>query len=301
MTISAVINTRNEEKYIADCLESLSWVDEIVVVDMESSDKTTDICYRFTKNVFKHKFLPYVEPARNFGLKQATGDWIILLDPDERIPHALAAKLIQIVKEDAVNFVRIPRKNIIFDHPMHHSRWWPDYNVRFFKKGKVEWQNAIHRPPLTLGEGLTLPEDEELAIVHYNYTSILEYFDKFHRYAAITARQLQNDGYQFDWTDLLKRPFSEFLSRFFAGQGYKDGLHGLVISLLQAFQEMTIYLLVWEKQGFTPENGRPFIDSLIQSFRKLQHEFNYWLTTLLIENASKKTAKFWLRLKRRFV
>src|SRR3989344_5665200 len=140
MKISAIINTLNEEKNIVDCLESLDWVDEIIVVDMDSADKTKDLSYKYTKNVFNHKRMGYVEPARNFAIRQAKGDWLLIIDADERIPKDLAAKLYQVALEDKYNFVRIPRKNIAFGEWLQHSRWWPDYNIRFFKKGQVEWQ-----------------------------------------------------------------------------------------------------------------------------------------------------------------
>lgn len=300
MKISAIVNTLNEEDNIVDCLESLSWVDEIIVVDMNSDDKTKDLAYRFTKNVFNHKRVGYVEPARNFAIKQATGDWIMLLDADERVSKTLAAKLIEVVKEDTVNFVRIPRKNIIFNHHMSHSRWWPDYNVRFFKKGKVEWQNTIHSIPLTLGEGLTLPDSEDLAIIHYNYTSIVDYFDRFHRYSSVTAKQLISEGYQFNLVDLLKKPFAEFLSRFFAGRGYEDGLHGLVLAILQGFQEFVVYLLVWEKQGYTPHRGRPFLIAFQQQIASSLSELRYWLLTLKMELSVKKTTRLFYQLLRKF-
>src|SRR5689334_15403747 len=109
MKISAVINTLNEEKNIANCLKSHNWVDEIIVVDMDSDDKTKELCYKYTKNVFNHKRTGYVEPARNFAIKQATGDWIFIIDADERCPKQLAAKLYEVSSEDRYNFVRVPR------------------------------------------------------------------------------------------------------------------------------------------------------------------------------------------------
>lgn len=299
MKISAVINTRNEAEYIVDCLESLSWVDEIVVVDMESSDATKQLAYRYTKNLFNHKPMEYVEPARNFGIKHATGDWILILDPDERIPATLAKKLIEITQEDKFNFVRIPRKNIIFNNWMQHSRWWPDYNVRFFKRDKVEWQDTIHSVPITYGEGYNLPDTESNAIEHLNYTSLSEYFTRADRYTTIQADQLIKDGYSFLWTDLLNKPLGEFLSRFFFGQGYQDGLHGLAISLLQAFSEFLVFVKVWEKQGFEQKSGIKFQLQLIKNLETNRREFSYWLNTIKIELSKKKITKLILKVKRK--
>lgn len=299
MKISAVINTRNEAEYLVDCLESLSWVDEIVVVDMESIDTTRDIAYRFTKQVYTHPAMDYVEPARNFGIKHATGDWILVMDPDERVPASLAKRLIDLAEESKYNFIRIPRKNMIFNTWVRHSRWWPDYNIRFFQRDQVEWQDNIHSVPITYGEGHNLPDEEQFAITHLNYVSLEEYFGRLQRYSTIQADQLIKEGYRFFWVDLISKPMSEFLSRFFAGAGYKDGLHGFILSILQGFSEFVVFLKVWEKQGFEPKTGLKFQFSLLKLFDVEKRELDYWITTLKIELAETKIKKFLLRLRRR--
>ncbi len=301
MKISAVVNTLNEEVNIIDCLESLSWVDEIIVVDMESDDKTKDLAYRYTKHVYNHPRIGYVEPARNFALSKATGDWIMILDADERIPQTLASKLIDIAEENKVNFVRIPRQNLIFGHWIEHSRWWPDYNIRFFKRGRVEWQNEIHSIPITHGEGLTLDPKKEFALEHHHYISIDQYLDRLRRYTDIQSKELLDQGYQLDWTDLITKPTSEFLSRFFAGQGYQDGFHGLALAGLQAFSEFIVYLKVWQSQGFKPEKGHKFIQSLNKLFLSKGKELAYWLTSLQIEYTASKFKRTLLRVKRKFL
>ena len=301
MKISAVVNTLNEEANIADCLESLNWVDEIVVVDMHSDDKTKEIAFKYTKHVYNHERVGYVEPARNFALSKTTGDWIIIVDADERVPQTLASELIDIAEANEINFVRIPRQNLIFNHWIEHSRWWPDYNIRFFKRGRVEWQNEIHSIPITHGEGKTLDPKKELAITHYHYVSIDQYLDRLRRYTDIQSKQLLDDGYTLDWHDLISKPLSEFLSRFFAGAGYKDGLHGLALSGLQAFSEFVVYLKVWQNQGFKPERGNVFTNKLNQVFISKGKEFSYWITTVQIEHAPTKFKKTLLKIKRRLL
>lgn len=299
MKISALINTINEEKNITECLKTLDWVDEIVVVDMDSDDKTKDLSYKFTKNVFNHKRMGYVEPARNFGIKQTTGDWILILDADERIPNQLAAKLYQIAVEDKVNFVRIPRKNLVFGQWLQHSRWWPDHNVRFFKKGNVHWQNAIHSIPITYGEGLTLPAEENLAIVHYHYHTLSEFLERMFRYTKIQSQEIIKSGYKFKVSDIIEKPIAEFLSRFFFGQGYKDGLHGLALSSLQAFSELVLYLRIWEEQGFPKHSGAKFEAQVETSFAAKAKEFKYWLLTLKLTQTKKPLDKLLLKIRRR--
>jgi glycosyltransferase involved in cell wall biosynthesis len=300
MRISAIINTLNEENNIADCLESLDWVDEIIVVDMDSEDLTKQIAYKYTENVYNFQRTGYVEPARNFAISKAKGDWLLIVDADERIGAKLAEKLKEIATaEGEINFARLPRKNIIFGNWMKHSRWWPDYNVRFFKRGMVEWQDEIHSIPITHGNGVNLDAEEDMAIIHHNYTSLAEYFDRMNRYTSIQAKELIKSDYQFHWPDMIKKPLGEFLSRFFAAAGYEDGLHGFVLAVLQGFSEFLVLLKVWEHQGFKPQRGLGFKKELARETASAQKEISYWLITLKLELAAKKTERLWLRLKRK--
>ena len=150
-SISVVINTLNEEKNIERAIKSIGWADEIVIVDDGSTDKTLEIIsgVRNPKlKVYKHKGSGYVEPSRNFALNKASGDWILLLDADEEILNTLAEELKKITsKVEQITFVNIPRKNIIFNKWVQNSFWWPDYNIRFFKKGTVKLSNKIHSKP----------------------------------------------------------------------------------------------------------------------------------------------------------
>ncbi len=301
MKISAVVNTLNEESNIADCLESLNWVDEIVVVDMESDDKTKDIAYRYTKHVYNHKRVGYVEPARNFALSKTTGDWILVLDADERVPHPLAAKLIEIAEANQTNFVRIPRQNIIFNKWIEHSRWWPDHNIRFFKRNRVEWQNEIHSIPVTHGEGLTLDPKKELSITHFHYTSIDQYLTRLHRYTDIQSKALIEQGYKLDWPDLVTKPIAEFLSRFFAGQGYLDGLHGLALATLQAFSEFIVYLKVWQVQGFKTHAGQQFMDQFESLTNAKRKEFSFWMITTHLEHTQGWFKRLLLKIRRKLL
>lgn len=251
--ISVVVNTRNEEKDIGRCLESVKdLADEIVVADMESTDRTVEIAKKYKAKIFFHPFINYVEPARNLALQKAGGEYILVIDPDEELPAVLAKKLKGVAEEKRIDYLEIPRKNIIFGKWIEHSRWWPDWNIRFFKRGKVKWGDKIHLPPAAEGEGERLEAREENALIHYHYQTVSQYIERLNRYSDVQAENLIAGGYRFTWEDLLQKPADEFLSRFFAGQGYKDGLHGLALAILQAFSEFVLYLKVWEEEGFSP-------------------------------------------------
>lgn len=275
MKISLVVNTWNEEENIARCLSSATALaDEIVIVDMESSDRTCELARKFTDKIFTHQRTGFVEPARNFAIEKTTGDWVFILDADEVVPQTLTLKLKQIAQIGEYDFVRIPRKNLVFGKWLEHSGWWPDYLIRFFKKGKVTWSEEIHSVPVTRGIGFDLPAAEENAIVHYHYTSIAQFIERLNRYTREEARQLVGSGYKFSWQDLISKPTNEFLSRFFAWEGYKDGIHGFVLSSLQAFSFLITYLKIWEKEKYPEE--KEILPKVGSALRKAQKEFNFW-------------------------
>lgn len=274
--ISVVINTFNEEKNIERAIKSVSWADEILVCDMYSDDDTAVIAKKLGAKIIFHKRVGFVEPARNFAISKAEGDWILILDADEEIPEGLADKIKEIAHKDGVvAFVEIPRQNIIFGKSMKASMWWPDYNIRFFKKGAITWGNKIHSRPKTEGQGLRLAELERFAIIHHHYDTISQFIQRMDRYTSVQARELKETGYEFNWKDLISKPPGEFLSRFFANRGFEDGIHGLALSFLQAFSHFLMYLKIWEAREFPEKNIK--YEEVVTEFRKAGIEIDHWL------------------------
>lgn len=274
--VSVVINTLNAQEALPRTIASVkNFADEIVVVDMKSDDATVKIAKRLGARVFSHPRLLYVEPARNFAVSKAKGDWILVLDVDETIPKTLQKHLLSIIKTSKNDYFRLPRKNLIFGKWIKHSRWWPDYNIRFFKKGHVSWSEIIHAVPMTHGRGADIPAKESLAIIHDNYPTLESYLERMNRYTSVQAALLVKEGYQFDWKDLIKKPTSEFLSRYFKGEGYKDGIHGLALAGLQTFSELVLYLKVWQAEKFPEQN--PNLTEVRMELEKAQSQTSWWL------------------------
>lgn len=274
--ISAVINTLNEEVNIRRAIESVKWADEVIVCDMRSDDQTIKIAKQLGAKVVLHEKSRYVEPARNFAISKASGEWILILDADEQIPESLRERLVEIANQmNQIDYVKIPRKNIIFGKWIKASMWWPDLNVRFFRKGKVRWNDKIHSTPVVAGLGMDLPLDEKWAIIHHNYQTISQFLERMNRYTDIQAEEQKKEGYKFRWVDLFEKPIGEFLSRFFANQGYKDGLHGLALSLLQAFSFMVVHLKLWELSDFKQQEIT--LDELEAERLKAAYSINYWM------------------------
>lgn len=273
--ISVIINTFNEEKHLETAIRSVkAFATEIVVVDMHSTDKTVEIAKKHKAQVFFHKHMGYVEPARNFAIEKASCEWILILDADEEIPSSLAKHLVEIVESPEAQYYRVPRKNLIFNAWIEHTGWWPDYNIRFFKKGYVSWGDEIHSVPITQGKGADLPAEEKYAIIHNNYASIDEYLARMNRYTTIQSDALVAAGYKFMWTDLMRKPSQEFVRRFFASRGYQDGVHGLALASLQAASELVLYLKVWQATKF--EKHSISLLRLNEEIAKNRKEVNYW-------------------------
>lgn len=273
--ISAVINVKNEAEALTKCLRSIkNLVDEIIVVDMNSTDGSQEIAKSAGAKLFSYRPMKFVEPARNFALSKASGKWILLLDPDEFLNKTLKRELLSITKRNDVDYVKIPRKNIIFGKWIRHSNSWPDYLIRFFKKGAVTWKKEIHSQPNVKGNGITLLDSDKLAIQHNNYTSISQFVIRAVRYSGIQADELFALDYKIKTSDFILKPIQEFNSRFFFAEGYKDGFHGLVFSLLQAFAITLIYIRLWEKQGC---QDKPLTkESFVSASQETSFEYDFW-------------------------
>jgi len=248
MAISVVINTHNEAEKLKDCLESVRQLaDEIVVVDMDSEDNSLKIAEKFGARVYREKLVPYVELIRNQSVNKAKSDWVLVLDPDERVSPGLAKELKKIVKEDQYEVVNLPRKNIIFGRWIRHTNWWPDRHTRFFRKGKVRWTDKIHLYPEIKGRVLEIPAKKELAIEHLNYETVSQFLSRQNRYSEIQAQNYFDEGERFSWFNFFWRPTRIFLQRYLRHLGFLDGFYGLTLSYLAVVFQVATEVKLWEK------------------------------------------------------
>jgi len=282
--ISAVISAFNEEKNIERCLRSLSFCDEIILVDNLSSDKTSEIAKKHTKKIFTQKNNPMlIDLQKNFGFEKATGDWILSIDADEEVSEELAKEIKSVIekKENKVNGYWIPRQNIIFGKVISNTGWFPDPQLRLFRRGKGKFVKAhVHEHIELDGEAAYLSN----FLIHHHYENISEFLRKtINIYAPSEAEEYINKGYVFSYFDAIKFPLKEFLSRFFARKGYKDGFHGLILSFLMAFYHFLIFAFIWEKKGFTEYDKDDFLQETQKEFGKAGKEIAYWFTKEKLE------------------
>lgn len=254
-TISAVIISCNEVDVIEPCLQSVKdWVDEIVVVDMYSTDGTRETVQRYSARLVDHERLSYGDPARDFAFAQASGDWIVMLDPDERVPEPLAHELRHIADEDAVDVVYMHRKMMRFGRPVtapgsSDTGTYP----RFFRRGTISWPPEVHGAPDTSGlRARTLPaQPPGLSLQHDTWRTVAGTVDRILRYAPEDVANLQARDEHFSLGKLLYAVCEQVAARFLLRRGYEDGMAGLLTALYDAVYQLTIHAELWEAEGRT--------------------------------------------------
>lgn len=295
--LSVVISAYNEERKLPACLASVSFADEIIVIDNESSDKTVEIAKKAKAIIYTRPNNLMLNVNKNYGFTKATGDWVLNLDADERVSEALEAEIKETLKKESGHTAfEMPRKNIIFGKFIQHTGWYPDPHIRLFQKGKGRFlQEQVHEKLEVDGSvgKLTNP------LIHESYETIDQFLQKtFFIYAPNEAEHLIRNGYVFSYADAIRFPLREFLGRFFAREGYRDGFHGLMLSLLMSFYHLIVFAKIWEKQKFIDksDNVAMLFENEAVSARK---QIQYWLYDKKIKQASSFLTKNLLRLKRR--
>jgi glycosyltransferase involved in cell wall biosynthesis len=291
--LSAVITAFNEEKNLERCLKSLSFVDEIVVVDHSSLDKTSEIAQKYTNKVFFQKNDPkQIDLQKNFGFEKVSNEWILSIDADEEVTKELAEEIKHAIDiKNNINGYWIPRKNIIFGKWIRHSGWYPDPQLRLFKKNKGKFTKVHVHEHLTLeGESAFLKEH----IIHHNYDTIGQFIGKMANYAPNEANNYIKKGYVFSYFDAIRFPLDEFLSRFFSRKGYKDGFLGLMLAILMAFYHFLVFASIWELNKFRDMEEDRVLSLTEQEFKKSFKNICYWLEREkleMIKNPLKRIAR----------
>lgn len=228
--ISATIITRDEERHIADCLASLDFVDDIVVVDSGSTDRTEDICRANPKvRFFRQEWLGYGK-QKNLAASLARHDWIVNLDADERISPALGQS-IEGADFGSFSAARMARENYFGKRWIRHCGWYPDYTIRLYDRRKSRFsERLVHESLEHDGRVATLNGN----LIHHTYADISDYLHRMDTYSTLAAQELHRAGRTATAVDLLVRPFLTFLKMFIVRMGYLEGFFGLVLSLLYA-------------------------------------------------------------------
>jgi glycosyltransferase involved in cell wall biosynthesis len=243
MGISVIVHTLNEESNIANCLESVKWAEEILVIDMHSSDRTRDIAAAYTDRILLHPPMQFVEPARQFALEQVTNEWVLIVDADELVPRNLRDELLRIASDGRYDAADIPHRNFFFGHEMQGAEWGPLQNrhLRFFKKWVVKHSDQMHNfGSVDKTARIFRIDDPMCAFVHFNYLDVEHFFEKSGRYTTITAESQGPLAQIPSISTLMAESLREFYWRYFKRKGYKDGVQGFCLSLYMVTYRIVI-------------------------------------------------------------
>jgi (heptosyl)LPS beta-1,4-glucosyltransferase len=243
VNLTAIILTKNEAEHITACIDSLRFADRILVFDSFSDDDTVQLAKAAGAEVMQRKFDHYAG-QRNAALEAARGsaDWVLFVDADERVTPELAAEARAAMEQPGYAGWRIPRHNYIFGKLTKGAGWYPDYQTRLLRVGAAHYdpERQVHELVVLDGAEGTLTQP----FIHYNYRDAQQFAEKQRRYSAYDARILYESGVRPKPQNYLLQPWRQFWWRFVTLKGYTDGLHGLRLSLLMAWNEFRKYRLL---------------------------------------------------------
>ncbi len=242
--ISACVIVYNEERKIRRCLQSLTWCDEIVVLDSYSTDRTLEICRTFTDRIFQHTWLGYVG-QRNKIRSMATHPWILNIDSDEEVSPALREEILAEFEKGPgeVRGYSFPRQVYYLGRWIYHGEWYPDVKLRLFHRdfGRSEGEEPHDRVVVT-GPVKLLKNP----LWHYTYDDLSDHLGTLDRFSTISARQLFVRDPRFRLGSLLLNPPLRFLKGYVLKRGFLDGWHGFIIAIISMFAAFMKYAKVWE-------------------------------------------------------
>ena len=244
-TISCVMVVLNEEKIIRKALESVQWVDQLIVIDAYSQDRTVAICQEYTAQVLFRKWTGMPD-QKNYAIQQASCDWILLLDADEGVTPQLKVELEEVLNasDSSCTGYFIPRKNFYYGKWLQGGGCYPDYQLRFFKNGAGAYGEVEVHPRFDIDGKVGYFQSP---MDHCTFPTVSKHFQKQNAFTSRAARERQKTKNNVFMSDLLGRPIFTFLKYFFVRKGLRDGIHGLIASGFASLYTFGKYAKLYER------------------------------------------------------
>lgn len=257
--LSIALITKNEETTIARCLESLKWADEIVVLDGYSTDKTVEICRKYTDKIYQKAFESF-PIERDFVLKKTSNAWVMAVDADMYFPPEICQEIKAILSQESIAFDAFYMKGltVFLGKEIRHCGWFDCRYLRFFNKEKGAYDTKIY----TVLDLFNVPGPKgrlKNYFMHYAKETFVEYYGKIKRTSYLTALEYKNKGLRitsfnaFFW--LLIKPFIIFLYKYIYKRGFLDGVVGLIVCVNSAISYYVAYAALWEIQKDEAKTG----------------------------------------------
>ena len=246
--VTVTVITKNESEALADALTSVSWADELIVIDAESTDDTVMIARQFTDRVYVRPWNGYID-QKNHAASLASHEWIFSLDADERVTPALADEVRALLAhEPSAAGYRMPRVSFYFGRWIRTTDMYPDYQLRLYDRRKARWEGMyVHESVRADGPVDYLKHE----LQHYPYRDLSEHLVRMDRYTTLAARQMHAQGTRATAVQLLVYPRLAFVRNYFLKGGFRDGKAGLVISLVNSYYVFLKFAKLWELQRKT--------------------------------------------------
>jgi glycosyltransferase involved in cell wall biosynthesis/2-polyprenyl-3-methyl-5-hydroxy-6-metoxy-1,4-benzoquinol methylase len=277
--ITVIVHTRNEERNIEACLASVKdWADEIIVMDMESTDRTVEIARRYTDKIFSHPLIRDFDAARNVSAQHASHEWILYLDADERMTPKLAQAITQFIQQapPEVAGVRLPYRNYFLGHWIRHAGgWYPGYKApMLLRRGRFRWRARVHEGVEVQGAVLLFPADDPTyAIEHYTDPTLAHFFQKLNHYSESEADKLQELNAPCTWQAIAEAFAEDFRFYYDETEGKRDGAFGFLLSLCSGLSRMSNWMKYAERLLLTGHSGESLLPPSAADF--LQHAANH--------------------------
>ncbi|MCK4863954.1 MAG: glycosyltransferase family 2 protein [Gammaproteobacteria bacterium] len=247
-TLSVTLIVKNEEKNLAECLDTVTWADEIVVLDAGSEDRTIEIAKQYTDKVYINADWQGYGIQRQRLQEFSSGDWILMLDADERLTSELISTIKNALNADDRNLVyALPRLSWCFGDFIRHSGWYPDYVTRLYAKDKAQYGEQLVHEKLEYGKGMKLVKLKG-DLLHYTYRDLEHYLVKSAGYASAWAEQRQKKGKSSSLSQGFLHGVACFLKMYVFRLGFLDGRQGLLLAMLSGHSTFAKYADLWVRQ-----------------------------------------------------
>ena len=241
--LSVIVITRNEERNIVACLESVTWADDIIIVDAQSGDATATLARQFTQKIFVEPWKSFSE-AKTFAVAKSRHDWVLWLDADERVTPTLAAEIQSLLESSPTQAAySVARRAYFLGRWIRHSGWYPGRVPRLFRKDRALFSPAaVHEGLIVQGAVGELRND----LLHFTDPNLYHYLAKLNRYTTLASKESFDSGKRFRRIDLFVRPPWLFVKMYIVRLGFLDGVPGLLLALLSSAYVFTKYAKLWE-------------------------------------------------------
>lgn len=249
LDVTLCVSTRNASADLGSCVDSVrDWVSEIVIVDMESTDDTLEIAHSFGAKVVAVPAAGWAEPGRQAGIEAATRPWVLVLDADERAADGLRDVVASYVEREEIAGVWLPRQNFMFGWWVPSSGFWPDWQLRLFRRDRTYWPGGrTHVGAQVDGRTERAPVDARSVIVHRSFATVSEEIRKMDGYTNFEADRYQRNGARPSLLRLFGVPFARFIDLYVRHRGYRGGRYGLSLGLLTWVYWLVAEIKLWER------------------------------------------------------